>query len=463
MKKKFNVLLVIIFATSLFAGDDIADLSPYNRVVSIDGIGSDSDSRSSVCRSCMTDVGRYRYESAERIARRFEIYKEIGVDMLRVEGLEWGRCEVSPGKWQHVKEMDNYINMLKKYKFKIKLIAGTIMCPPGWYIENNPDVRMINENGYLCRNTLNYWNPEIRPKLEEVVDKLFDYYDKLGIMPYVEQVVVDFGQAGEPLYPPAWTLGPKYKGPETFWMYNRLAHEDFRRAMKAKYEFIEIANSVWGTDFQSWEEVMIVQPGKLTGPYWYDVLIRYRDVKRDFEAWQIGNFQRVLKRYKGRVKPVVYLAGRDERPKMWAEAVGTGEGHLDIKLMCDLRWLARTAIDNGCMLQYTGAENRAEVEYLVKYLRDNNLKYEMWGENAGVFQCANEPLKLADIVIKNDLYGIDYTHSHFMFKTTGSPKPAWEETKSDIRNYSGDIEVNPEVAPDLEKAYRMIREHYGEE
>ena len=414
-------------------------------------------------RSCITDVQRYYYESPERIAKRFQLYKEYGVDMLRFEGLGWSACESAPDVWQPVEQMQNYLNMVKKFDFKIKLIAGTIMCPPAWYLDHVPDVQMTNQNGVVCRNTLNYWNPAIRPKLTEVLDHLFAYYESIGLLPYIEQVVVDFGQAGEPLYPPAWTLGAEYQGPETFWMYNRLAQEDFRAAMKAKYEFINIANAVWGTNFKSWDDVCILPPGQQKGPYWYDVLIRYRDVKRDFIIWQIDNFKRVLKKYGGTIKPVVYLGGRDDRPWMWEEAVQTGDGPVDIKLMCDLRWIARTAVEKECMLQYTGLENREEVEYLVKYLRDMNLPFKMWGENAGYYSCAKDPLNLANIIIENGLYGLDYTHSHFLFRSKSSHTPAWEQTPQSYSQTPADIEINPETGPKLKDAYALIKRHFEEQ
>ena len=412
-------------------------------------------------RACMTDVYRYYFESPERIQKRFEIYKDFGVDMLRIEGMGWSNLEVQEGQWRDVIELRNYIDLVKKNDFKIKLIAGTIMTPPGWYIDNNPDVQLINEDGVVCRNSLNYWNLEIRTKLEQVTDKLFAYYKKTGLLDRVEQVVIDFGQAGEPLYPPAWTLGPDYKGGETFWMYNRLANQDFRDKMREKYHAVEIANAVWNTDFENWEDVRIYKPGVKSGAYWNDVLLRYRDVKRDFIVWQIDNFKKAIIKYSdGRIKPVVYLAGNDCRDSMWADAVKTGKGNFFVKLMCDLRWLAKTAVEKGCVLQYTGVNDRPEVEYIVKYLRDNDLEFQMWGENAGSFDCAKDPLELADIIIQNGLCGLDYTHSHFIFKTRGSPKAAWEETEADVRAYTGDIELNPDIAPELKKAYKEIKDHY---
>jgi beta-galactosidase GanA len=414
-------------------------------------------------RCCMTDIQRYYDESPERIEKRFEIYKSIGVDMLRFEILSWENIEPQEGQWRNAPEKSNYLNLVKKYDFKIKLIAGTIMNPPAWYLAKNPDARMTNENGLVCHNTLNYWDMGIRPKLEEVIDKLFECYKEMHLLDQVELVVVDLGQAGEPLYPPAWTLVPDYpdyKGGETFWMYNRLAQQDFRDTMKEKYVSVEVANAVWGTGFKNWEDVKILKPGERPGAYWNDVLTRYRDRKRDFIIWQIDNFNRASKKYSnGRIKPLVYLAGSDYTDQMWADAVKTGRGDWQIKLMCDLRWLANTAVKKGCVLQYTGVENRPQVEYLVKYMKDNGIKYEMWGENAGEFSCAKDPLTLADIIISNGLYGLDFTHSHFMFKTKDSPKPAWEETASDSRADANGIEIHPQIGPDLKKAYQMIKEH----
>ncbi|MBV9850701.1 MAG: hypothetical protein JO250_13590, partial [Armatimonadetes bacterium] len=164
-----------------------------------------------------------------------------------------------------------------------------------------------------------------------------------------------------------------------------------------------------------------------------------RDSKRALVIWQIRNFQAHVRRYLGgRAKVLVYVPGSDIRDAEWAEAVRTGAGDTSIRLMADSRWLMATAARMGCALQYTGVENRAEVEHLRRVLDENGMMdAPMWGENAGFLGAAQDPLALADIIVKNRLWGLDYTHSHFLF---------------------GPDHVTPNaIMPQLQKAYAIIR------
>src|SRR6202034_1755215 len=103
------------------------------------------------------------------------------------------------------------------------------------------------------------------------------------------------------------------------------------------------------------------------GRFWEDVLTWYRDAKRNFITWQIGNFKKHLAQYpeSAHVKILLYVPGTHYSDEDWQNAVQTGNGKPNIRIMCDSRFLLDTAIREGCQLQYTGCENEEEVKYLL--------------------------------------------------------------------------------------------------
>jgi hypothetical protein len=147
----------------------------------------------------------------------------------------------------------------------------------------------------------------------------------------------------------------------------------------------------------------------------------YRDTKREFVLWQIGNFKRHLAKYNlGATKLLLYVPGRDYAAEDWREAVRTGSGGRSIRLMCDSGFLLETAGKEGCWLQYTASENADEVAHLRQYMKDHGLDaIPMWGENAGVPGAAKHPGHLADVIVDQGLYGLDYTHSVYLFDEDG--------------------------------------------
>lgn len=367
-----------------------------------------------VPRCCMTDGGGYYGDAPDLIARRFALYRQIGVRMLRVE-IGWRNFETSDGHWDDGAS-SAYLDAVQKSGFDLKLIVGTIMAPPRWFLDAHPEARIVNQDGGVSYNTVSYWYPGLHDLLERKATQQFEFLKRTGLLKRTRLVIADFGPAGEPIYPAMWTLGPGFTE-ETFFCYDDNARNDFRTKMRAKYATVGAANAAWKTEFRDWSEVGVPKPGTHPGRFWEDVLTWYRDAKRDFVVWQIRNFQSHVKKYLGnRAKVLVYVPGSDIRDEEWADAVRTGSGDASVRLMADSRWLLTTAVKMGCVLQYTGAENRAEVEHLRAFLDANGMRdVSFWAENAGVEVAAADPLALADIVLKNRLLGLDFTHSHFLF------------------------------------------------
>ena len=88
-------------------------------------------------RCCVTDPQAWYSDTEEHIRKRFDIYKANGVDMLRAE-IDWSLAEPEEGKWRS-DEICRYLKIAKEYGFRIKLIIGTMMSPPGWYLQKHSD------------------------------------------------------------------------------------------------------------------------------------------------------------------------------------------------------------------------------------------------------------------------------------------------------------------------------------
>ena len=383
---------------------------------------------------CITDTYQYYNDNEANIRHRFDLYKSIGIDTIRV-GVEWRGLEgEKEGLWRN-DALLHYFKLIREYGFHVKLIVGVLQGPPGWFLDKHPDAQLTDENGGHSRNTISFWYPDLHRLIDEKTQGIFAFVKKAGIADNIVEVVPSLGPAGEPIYPVPWTLGPGFDH-QTYWCYDNHAQSDFWAKMKKKYATISAANKAWGTNFTSWENVIVLKPGVQPGAYWNDVLKWYRDTKRNFIGWQIDH----LKKFAGKNSHVVvYIPGTAYTQREWDEAVKTAMGSDSIKGMMDSMFLIDLAVRKNCRLQYTGCENAGEVERLRHYLDErgyNNVK--MWGENSGCELAAGDPGHLADVIIKNRLWGLDYTHSHFAFMEDG-------------------ITPNPKVWPQLKQAYERIQ------
>lgn len=402
--------------------------------------------------ACITEPQVWMYGPNEKTRERFDIYKSIGVDMVRVE-LAWGVAEPEEDKWD-IKRIINYMKLAEEYGFKIKLIMGIVMAPPGWFMEKHPDARQYDANGVTSHFSMSYSFPEIKKIIDSKTKKIISLLKEAGVWDSVIYVIPTFGPAGEPIYPHPWTLGADY-GPCQYWGYETEGQKDFAKRMKNKYVKIEKANKIWNTDFISWEDVRILKEGEKPGAYWNDYLTWYRDRKREFVKWQISN----IKKNAPDKIALVYIPGTAYFQTEWDDAVATARGTDSIRIMSDSMALMKEAVKQGAWLQYTGCENEPEVARLRKYLDDNGKKdVIMWGENAGYFIYAKDPINLANIIIKNRLYGLDYTHAHFAFLMDGLKEMPGMEDYGILNDTSKKIIPNPAIMNDLKKAFLMIKE-----
>lgn len=112
---------------------------------------------------CITELGFYVLSDESKIRKRFDIYKSIGNNMLRI-AISWSLVEPEEGKidQKHIDQLTNYMKIAEEYSFKIKLIFGIMMAPPKWYLDKYPDAMLEDQNGLHPGNTLSYWYPDVK-------------------------------------------------------------------------------------------------------------------------------------------------------------------------------------------------------------------------------------------------------------------------------------------------------------
>jgi hypothetical protein len=363
-------------------------------------------------RNCISDIDAWMYAPDEDIRKRFDMYKEIGTNVLRT-GVDWRGLETADGQWNYDSRVFNYMAITREYGFRNKLILGVMMGPPQWFFAQHPEARLRDENGRSSENTLSLWYPELKSLIVEKSKKLVDALKNKGLWDDIDYVIPSFGPAGEPLYPPLWTLSSEFTE-HVFWGYDANAQKSFRTWTQAKYATVEAANTAWKTAFAAWNDVVVLKSGVQPGQYWDDMLTWYRDSKRDYVRWQV---EQTLDLVKGTNKKVlIYVPGEEYTDAEWAEAVAGAGGSNMIKIMADSKFLIDLAAEKNCMLQYTGMPSENEVRKLRNYIDSKGYKVEMWGENAGILECCGDPDELGRIVKENKLFGLDYTHGHFLFQ-----------------------------------------------
>ncbi len=387
--------------------------------------------------------------SNDSVGKKLNRYKMLKSDGVTAARVAVGWPQPAEDSWQPSNLTD--VGIAVESGLRIKLICSTIMNPPSWIFQKyGNEARMVNQDGvHSHNNCLSYWMEGIEKLTGAAVDHIFADLKAEGLLDQVDAVVVDLGAAGEPIYPPAWTQVADGLngggGEDKMWCYSSDAQEDFRKTMKEKYGTIAAADKAWGKNYSSFEAVSVPKPdGSAAGQMWEDVLVWYRDTKRGFIEKQIRVYQQTVNKYtRGRVKLILYLPGSDITDAQWDEAVKTGTAPSNVRIMCDNRFVMDMAKKYGCWLQYTGVNDAGQAAYIRKYMDDTGIaNTPIFGENAGNYGAAKDPVALASTIIRNGYFGIDYTHTIHLFESDRS-------TKSDI--YPKFVAALKTLRPYLEK------------
>jgi len=389
----------------------------------------------------------------DAVFSRFADLASAGITAVRVD-TSWNTSE--KGRWEMTETTKNYLDAAKESGLMLKLILPTVMAPPEW-LSADENTRLKDQNGRLSVNTVSYWYEDItaysRMALESQLSAIVDG----GWAEVICGIVVDMGPAGEPLYPPAWTqvasgldLGG---GEEVMWCYGENAVADFRAEMQKLYGDIASANAAWGTEYASFGGVEVPKPGECSGALWEDTLKWYYLTKREFMENQTEVFSTVTESFGlGEIPLILYLPGADVTLRQWEGAVQGGNAVPGIKMACDNRFTAELAAKKGCVLQYTGINGVYSLGLLRTYMYSNGLEsVPVFGENAGDAVSASDIIGLGDTVVNMGLWGIDYTHTRWLYEPDGvTRRPEFEDfekTVLKIKEYvsSGGPESPPEM------------------
>ncbi len=372
-------------------------------------------SQTAVCRNAMTDIADWVANDTEaNIKKRFELYKSMGVNVLRVE-MHW-YLEKSEGMWDYYAQFFKYMQWAKEAGFRIKLILGHISNPPQWYRDKNPDTYLVSQDGDLAAGSVSYWYDGFEELVKQKTSEMIVILKEKGLWDCVDFIEPALGVAGEPIYPPTWTQSVKT---QKFWCYADNAIADFRAEMQKKYVTLDDANSAWSSDFASWDDVTVLKPGELKGIYWFDVLTWYRDSKREKVLWLLDYTRSLLEGTGKRV--VINVPGVQYTAAQWNDALNSSSGGAaSLMTMEDSDYLLDYAGETGEMVEYTGLtpgiENVEEIARIRKYIDDRGYGVDVWAENVGDEGTASRIDDLKELVIGNRLYGFDYTHSIYMFE-----------------------------------------------
>lgn len=356
------------------------------------------------------DVNGAASQSNANIQRRFDLFKQAGIGLIRMS-VAWWDVETADGKWRDSPSL-RYIDLARKNGFTLKLEIATWGAVPDWFMSAHPDAALVNEAGLSARGYISPWYPGLATLLAEKSDRIAASLSKAGVFSAVDSLVVDLGPAGEPVYPANWILKTKSDSAMSFWWFGAHADESFRAHLKQKYGSVDALNHVYRVQQSTFDNVKLPKSHTLSGAQWSDVLVWYRDAKRSIITAQIAEAQSLLSRYAASPRPsiIVLVPGGHISQNDWGDSLRTGDGRVNIKIMTDTDFLVTEAAAHKCNLQYTAAESESEIQYLLQDEAAIHQQIPTWAENAGP-KSAIHPELLVDIVLRNHLYGFEYINA----------------------------------------------------
>lgn len=341
---------------------------------------------------------------------RFADYKALGLRAVRLD-LYW----TNQGGKAVLQDQSKYqFEAAKKNGLLIKAIIN-----PGGMTHPDPDSKLMDADGRYAINAISPWYADVENYTEQHIRTYLGGLVQSGYGDIIGGIVAGLGPAGEPLYPPAWTQGAPLTN-EVMWCYADNAQADFRAEMEEKYGSIAKANAAWGKSYADFDDVQVPKEGEVKGQMWRDVLEWYRDSKREFMRMQVETFRAVMQDLNLDVPLILYLPGADFTKAQWESSVSLGTAAHGIKLMCDNEYTVQLAAEYDCILQYTGITGISNLRLLRDYMFETGYAdIPVMGENAGGSKPDAQAPLLYDVITEYKLWGIDYTHSHWLYEADG--------------------------------------------
>lgn len=349
---------------------------------------------------------------------RFAEYVNMGIKSIRCE-TAWNNT--GKGQWTMREETKTVLKTAVDAGLRLKLISPTIMIPQQTWVSQDPNSALYSYNGTKAINTLSYWYDGVYEYTEDAINSQLEQYEKEGLLDYIDALIVDFGPAGEPLYPAAWTQGAGLENPENnetqMWCYGENAVADFKAEMLKKYGSIEKINAAWGTSLTSMDQFRMPAPNTVKGQQWEDVLTWYIESKREFIEKQIQIFQKAVDAHTdGRVKLILYMPGASFTQEQWNECVETGTATFEIRIGSENEFIVEMADKYGCLLQFTGLPSIPALKQVRQWMYTNGYGHiPVFGENVASLGASQSPEGLYQMIEDFNLAGIDYTFTNYLW------------------------------------------------
>ena len=389
---------------------------------------------------CFTE-GHISNRSEDALQKRFQDYVNMGVKTLRYE-TQW--VSLSKGKWSLSGESKDTLQAAIDAGLRLKLISPTIMVPQSW-VMSDPDTAMVNYKGIPASYTISYWYDGIYDYTSDAINCQLDKYAELGFLDYVDALIVDFGPAGEPLYPAAWTQTGDLENPDnaatSMWCYGENAVQDFRETMLEKYGSIEAINDAWSTELESMDVFQMPLPGTVKGVQWEDILTWYLESKREFVEQQIRIFQNAVNTHTdGRIKLILYMPGASFSQAEWDECVQTGDASFAMLIGSENEFIVQMAEKYDCLLQFTGLPGIEPLKQVRQWMYAEGYGHiPVYGENYADYASSCDPEALYQVLEDFNLAGLDYTFTKFLYEEDGvTPSniyPQMEEALPKIESF----------------------------
>ena len=394
---------------------------------------------------CFTEGG-FSNRTQEAVKARFRQYAEMGVKTVRYE-TTW--VSLSKGSWSLSAEAADTLQAAVDAGLRLKVISPTIMSPQTW-VTLDPDAAMVDYNGVRAINTISYWYDGIYEYTADAINCQLQEYEELGLLDSIDALVVDFGPAGEPLYPAAWTQSGNIENPEnentTMWCYGENAVADFRKKMQEKYGGIEKANEAWGTAYASFEAFAMPKPGEVKGALWEEIFDWYLQAKRTFIEKQIQIFQEAVNRHaSGRIQLILYMPGASFTEAEWRQHMEAGTASFAMQIGSENEFIVQMADKYDCLLQFTGLPGITSLKQIRQYMYSNGYEdIPVFGENYADYASSNDPEGLYRVIQEFNLAGLDYTFAKFLYEEDGTTKsaifPKMEEAVPLIADFIGSVD-----------------------
>ncbi len=367
---------------------------------------------------CITEAGSLTGDAAA-VRARYADYRAMGFTAIRIDG---GFSAPSADRYEMTSYFSAQLKEAKKAGLTVKLIAPTVMTIPG-YLAGDPDVFFYDELGRAGINSVSYFWDGLLSYTENALRQELKAIRDGGLLDVIGGLVVDFGAAGEPIYPAQWTQGRSES--ETLWWFGDAAARDFREEMTEKYGSVSALNGAWGTSYASFAEVAPPKRGEGKGQCFSDALDWYLGAKREFIEGQIGVFRTVTAEFGLDVPLVLYMPGTRFTSSVREAAVASADPAGPVCLGADNEFMADMAAKYGCVLQFTGSTDTAGITAIRRYMLEKGYgEIPVYAENAGDAGSAAVFVTMNDYFFSVGMAGIDFTNASHIYGKSASEQTA---------------------------------------